>query len=417
MKIRAQIALLFLTCLLITPTGLLAQDNPFGEDQVIENTGDADNPFAVQKTVEEFSIDRSWVNVRKGPGTNNSKVGCLPRGSKGRKIAEKDGWYKIEFENGLTGWVYAKLLKKEENVPQEPEDDSSRIIAENEKQFERWERHLGEDLLDYDRFPWYWKLKRASNEYNEGKYEEALKLAKSSSGNPYESAFLQAKCYAKLGEHEKAAKILSILEKYLEDMVMVKKLDKMSAPYIDEPIVFKFGGFDDIKTYKAKKANGNRVGLNSGEYYDKFVNIKTWKWRSKSAYQEFQKIGGIDCSGFVQMMQKEAFKEAGVKYPITSGRTSTRGLWSEKYTVAINPGHTPPPPPDIRPGDMILLDYGHNRYGHSMIYRGTDSNGNIRVIQMGDTAQEAILSPEKYKYFKGAYRMKGMDQVREALTA
>ncbi|MFZ5951144.1 MAG: NlpC/P60 family protein, partial [Candidatus Rifleibacteriota bacterium] len=148
-----------------------------------------------------------------------------------------------------------------------------------------------------------------------------------------------------------------------------------------------------------------------------YVDIKTWKWRSKDAYQKFEKIGGIDCSGFVQRVQQQAFKKAGIKYPITQGRTSTSGLWSKKYTDEINPGVKPPPPPDIRPGDMILLDYGHNRYGHSMIYKGKDAAGNLIVIQMGATAEEAILPAHKYQYYKGTYRMKGMDQVRKNLTA
>ncbi|MDD3148743.1 MAG: hypothetical protein PHD82_15720, partial [Candidatus Riflebacteria bacterium] len=118
-----------------------------------------------------------------------------------------------------------------------------------------------------------------------------------------------------------------------------------------------------------------------------------------------------------QMVQKEAYAKAGVKYPITSGRTSTSGLWSQQYTDSINPGVKPPPPPDIRPGDMILLDYGHNRYGHSMIYKGTDSQGNILVMQMGDTAEISVLSPHKYEFYKGTYRMNGMDKVRKAMTA
>jgi hypothetical protein len=66
---------------------------------------------------------------------------------------------------------------------------------------------------------------------------------------------------------------------------------------------------------------------------------------------------------------------------------------------------------------MILLDYGHNRYGHSMIFRGVDAQGNILVTQMGDTAEQAILSPEKFEFYKGTYRMKGMDQVRQRLLA
>lgn len=197
---------------------------------------------------------------------------------------------------------------------------------------------------------------------------------------------------------------------------MVRILDAKAQPYIDEGVVFKFGGFDSVKSYQAKKAAGNRLGLNSDEYYEDFVDINTWKWRSAAAAKEFNTIAGLDCSGYVQRVQQDLFRAAGVSYPI-SGRTSTSGLWSGQFTTSVNPGVKPPPPPDIRPGDMILLDYGHNRYGHSMIYRGVDAKGNILVTQMGDTAEQHILPAEKFQFYKGTFRMKGMDQVRQKLLA
>lgn len=405
------------------PSLVCAQNNPFDESTQVSNPQTSDDPFAVDSvaaTASEYEIDGSWVNVRSGPGTGNAVLKTLPRGSKGRKLEEKNGWSKVDFGNGLIGWVSNKYLAKTSGpaqnntaTPVTPAAPSAYV----DKQIERWERHLGNGLLDFSRFPWYWRLNRANKAFNKGDYEKALSLARASSGNPLEAAFMQAKCLAKLGQTEKAEKFLKILEKRFEDIVVTKKLDQISAPYINEPIVFKFGGFDDIDTYRKKKAAGNPVGLESKDYYEKYVDINTWKWRSNSAYKEFQKIGGIDCSGFVQQVQKEAFGKAGVKYPITQGRTSTSGLWSQKYTDEVNPGVKPPPPPDIRPGDMILLDYGHNRFGHSMIYKGKDSAGNIIVIQMGDTAQEAVLPAHKYQYYKGTYRMKGMDEVRKNLTA
>jgi hypothetical protein len=409
--------LLIIGLIALNPGLVLGQSNPFDESNQVTNPQAVESPFSVESTtnVAEFEIDGSWVNIRTGPGTNNSVIKTLPRGTKGKKLEERDGWSKIDFGDGLVGWVYNKLLAKVESAqaPQIQTADNTWL----DNQFERWDRHLGEDLLDYSKFPWWWRLSRAERAFKKGNYKSAYELARKASGNTLESAYMQAKCLAKMGKTEKAEKIMQILEKYFEDIVVTKKLENISKPYIDEPIVFKFGGFDDIDTYKNKKQDGNRLGLNSDEYYEKFVNIKTWKWRSKDAYNEFQKIGGIDCSGFVQRIQKEAFEKAGVKYPITTGRTSTRGLWSQKYTDEVNPGVKPPPPPDIRPGDMILLDYGHNRYGHSMIYKGRDGQGNIIVIQMGDTAQEAILPAHKYQYYKGTYRMKGMDQVRKSLTA
>ncbi len=408
-------SIILLFCIFSWQPLLLAQNNPFDENNEISNPQTSDDPFTVESSADTFSIDGSWVNVRSGPGIRNRVLDTLPRGTQGRKLEEKNGWSKIDFGNGLTGWVYNELLAKVEPPASAPPEEQHSDYAQ--QQISRWEKHLGDGLLDYSRFPWWWRLKRANNAFNKGKYEKALKLARKASGNPVEAAFMQAKCLAKLGQTAAAENILKRLEKPLEDMVMTRKLDEISQPYIDEPIVFKFGGYDDISTYREKKAANKRLGLESSEYYEKFVDINTWKWRSKSAYKEFQQIGGIDCSGFVQRVQEEAFKKAGARYPITKGRTSTSGLWSKKYTNEVNPGVKPPPPPDIRPGDMILLDYGHNRYGHSMIYKGTDSQGNIRVIQMGDTAQEAILPAHKYQYYKGTYRMKGMDQVRETLTA
>lgn len=394
---------------------LCAQNNPFEVQNVT-----ATQAGVGQTGGDSFEINGTWVNVRSGPGTGNAVLKTLPRGTSGVRVAEKNGWYQIDFGNGLTGWVRADLVSKvsgQQATTGTTAPANSRVAAANAVQFDRWQRHLGKDLLDFGRFPWYWKLNRANKAFQKGDYQDAYDLARSSSGNPLESAYMQAMCLDKMGQHDKAARILATLEKHLEDMVFTRKLEALADPYIKEPIVFKFGGFDDIDTYRKKKADGNALGLESSVYYKDYVDIKTWKWRSNEAYKEFQKIGGIDCSGFVQMIQKDAYAAAGVKYPITSGRTSTSGLWSQKYTTSVNPGVKPPPPPDIRPGDMILLDYGHNRYGHSMIYKGTDSQGNILVMQMGNTAEVSVLPAHKYEFYKGTYRMNGMDKVRKAMTA
>lgn len=420
---------IYLTIVLVFLLGLsnsvFAQNNPFGEDTAVSNPQSSDSPFAVGTSdntaaeITEMEINGSMVNVRRGPGTNNAVLKTLPRGSKGRMLRERDGWFEIDFGNGLTGWVKGTLLNRVTSggaqTPSQPAN--SRVATENARQIARWERHLGRDLLDFTRFPWYWRLNRAQKAFEKGNFREALELAQNSSGNPLEQAFMMAKCYDKLGENDKAERLLKLLEPRFEDIVFTRKLEAIAEPYINEPVVFKFGGFDDIDTYRKKKAAGNRIGLESSEYYEKYVDIRTWKWRSNQAYKDFEKIAGIDCSGFVQMLQKNAFADAGVKYPITSGRTSTSGLWSQKFTKEINPGVKPPPPPDIRPGDMILLDYGHNRYGHSMIYKGKDAQGNIIVMQMGATAETNILPAHKFEFYKGTYRMNGMDQVRKALTA
>jgi hypothetical protein len=392
-----------------------AQSNPYGDDATVTNPTSVAGTSAVADGGAVVAIDRAWVNVRSGPGVDFKILNTLARGSKGTVIQEKNGWYLVQFVNGTKGWVRGDLTTGAGSVvPPVPSTENAKAYLE--KEFERWDRHLGASLLDFSRFPWYWKLGRARRAFDRGDWKAAYELAAADTSNPIPARYLMAKALYQLGQHDEARRILKTIEKPMQDMAFLQVIDKISRPYIDEPVVFKFGGFDTLDQYRDKKDKDQRLGLESSEYYDRFVDINTWKWKSNSAYQEFQKIGGLDCSGYVQRLQMEAFAKAGVKFPI-AGRTSVSGFVKSEYSTPINPGYKPPPPPDIRPGDMILLDYGHNRYGHSMIYRGKDAAGNIRVTMMGNTAVEGILAPEKIPFYKGTYRMNGMDKVREALTA
>lgn len=406
---------LFSLFLMFSGTMAWAQGNPYGEDQTITNTNDVPTGRINVGVPSAVAIDRDWVNVRQGPGTDYKVLKTFQRGTQGTIIGEKSGWYLIQFNNGTKGWIRGDLVVEKEDVqPTPPPDTGDKSYLA--KSFDRWDRHLGNSLLDFKKFPWWWKMHWANSAYQNGDWEKAYNLAMKDTSSPLQARYLMAKCLFQMGKYSEAKRLFKTIEKTLEDAAFLQVMDDFAKPYIEEPVVFKFGGFDSVKEYKEKKAAGNRVGLNSDEYYKKFVDINTWKWKSKGAYNEFQKIGGIDCSGFVQKLQKEAFDQAGVKYPI-SGRTSASGLAKSQFTKEINPGYKPPPPPDIRPGDMIILDYGHNRYGHSMIYRGKDAAGNIRVLVMGDTAVEGILAPEKVQFYKGTFRMQGMDKVREQLTA
>jgi len=400
----AAIALMF-AC-----SSLHAQTSPFGgsQVQVTSSSSDASGGRGV------VSIGESWVNVRSGPGTNNAILKTLPRGSVGYVVAEKNGWNQVIFGNGLKGWVRADLLADGSGISPLPATSADKAALD--KSFARWDKHLSKTVLDYSGIHTYYKLGRAWAAYQKGDWQKAYELAQDDASNPLRAKYLMAKSLYQLGKYAEAKAQLAKIERTLEDEAFSQVIDAATRPYIDEPVYFKFGGFDDVATYRKKKANGNRIGLESSEYYEDFVDISTWKWKSNAAYAEFQKIGGIDCSGFVQRVQMDTFKQAGVSWPI-QGRTSAGGLSSSAYSKEINPGFRPPPPPDARVGDMILFDYGHNRYGHSAIYRGTDVNGNIHVVMMGDVPYNCILPAEKIQYYKGTYRMKGMDDVRKKLTA
>lgn len=363
---------------------------------------------------DEVAIGQAWVNVRKGPGTNNAVLATYPRGTKGTRLDEKNGWTLVKFANGTTGWVRSDLLGSSTStaLPSSGTQDKAAL----EKSFARWERHLGNDALDFEKVPSRWQLGKAWKAFQDGDFKSAFVLAQQDTSNPLMARYLMVKSLYNLGMYAEAKKMLGTIERALEDTVMLKIIDNTAQPWIDEKVPFKFGGFDSLAQFRYKRVKDARMGLNSGEYYEKYVDINTWKWRSDAAYQEYEKIAGIDCSGFIQRLGQDMFEDAKVSWPIP-GRTSTSGLWSQKYTKEVNPGYRPPPPPDIRPGDLILLDYGHNRYGHTMMYRGVDAAGNIRVVMMGDTPVETILTPEKIESYKGTYRFNGMDKVRARLTA
>ncbi|MBF0410519.1 MAG: SH3 domain-containing protein [Candidatus Riflebacteria bacterium] len=386
--------------------------NPFQENRQTVVTG-----FGLRtEQTSTVSISEAWVNIRSGPGMKNGVIKVLPRGSKGEVIGMKSGWKLVRFDNGVTGWIYGNLLTTSAIPEYNNNSSDQNVISSLSSSFSRWERLLGSTKLNLDRFGNWWRIGRANNHYKRGDYQKAYDLAMSDSGNPLEAAYLQAKCLYKLGKYNEAREKLARIEPQLEDAAFVEKIDKITKPYIDEPIVFKFGGYDTIEQFRKKKANGARVGLESEEYYEKMVDIKTWKWKSAAAKKEFDSIAGIDCSGFVQRVQQELYADAAVKWPIPS-RTSAAGFWSKSVSDEVNPGYRPPPPPGIRSGDIIGFDYGHNLYHHSMIFRGLDSKGNIKVVMMGDVPIEKTLTENDLENYKGTFRLKGMDKVRSLLTA
>ncbi|WP_052360612.1 peptidoglycan-binding protein [Oceanobacillus manasiensis] len=55
--------------------------------------------------IENGEVTANLLNVRSGPGTSNSIVGSLPKGTKVNIKSDLDGWYQIDFNHG--DWVIA----------------------------------------------------------------------------------------------------------------------------------------------------------------------------------------------------------------------------------------------------------------------------------------------------------------------
>ncbi|MBQ9394629.1 MAG: SH3 domain-containing protein [Proteobacteria bacterium] len=52
------------------------------------------------------------LNVRTGPGTSYDKIDSLKNGDRVTVLEEKDGWYRISYNNGKEGWISAQYTYK-----------------------------------------------------------------------------------------------------------------------------------------------------------------------------------------------------------------------------------------------------------------------------------------------------------------
>ncbi|CEN77693.1 SH3 domain-containing protein [Paraclostridium sordellii] len=99
------------------------------------------NVYAAEKEV--VKVDK--LNVRKGPSTDNEKIGSLDRGMVVEILESNNGWNKVKLANGEEGWVSADYTTKEKgsvtadklNVRKGPSIDNDKIGSlENGKTIE-----------------------------------------------------------------------------------------------------------------------------------------------------------------------------------------------------------------------------------------------------------------------------------------
>ncbi len=73
--------------------------NSDGNNSHVVNSSDITN-----NSIQEAIITGNNVNVRKGPGTNNSVIKQVNKGQKGTILDKSGEWFKVKFKD-MTGWV------------------------------------------------------------------------------------------------------------------------------------------------------------------------------------------------------------------------------------------------------------------------------------------------------------------------
>lgn len=70
-------------------------------------------PTATPKNEKQIKIKDSevgFLRVRSEPKTDSSEVGKVNPGASFKVLEEKDGWFRIDYEPGKTGWVFGEYV-------------------------------------------------------------------------------------------------------------------------------------------------------------------------------------------------------------------------------------------------------------------------------------------------------------------
>jgi uncharacterized protein (TIGR02594 family) len=70
------------------------------------------------KPADTLIITAESLNVREGPGTQHPTVGVLAKGARVRRLESSPGWYRVQGEDGLTGWISDKFAAPAEDAPE-----------------------------------------------------------------------------------------------------------------------------------------------------------------------------------------------------------------------------------------------------------------------------------------------------------
>eukprot|EP01156_Anaeramoeba_ignava_P001140 Anaeramoba_ignava/a123869_33.p1 GENE.a123869_33~~a123869_33.p1 ORF type:complete len:110 (+),score=11.70 a123869_33:211-540(+) len=76
----------------------------------------------------------SYINVRKEGKFNSSTVGKKLRGDTYTILFEENNWVKVQFEDGLIGWIYKTLVERRgDKLEQEKKKKEEKSIKKSEK--------------------------------------------------------------------------------------------------------------------------------------------------------------------------------------------------------------------------------------------------------------------------------------------
>ncbi|WP_243157386.1 HNH/ENDO VII family nuclease [Clostridium perfringens] len=135
-----------------------------GSGQLISDTGDISSSEVTYIAVGKVINVQSFLNVRKGPGTEYDSIGQLYQGNKVSIVAKDRDWYKIKYDSDY-GFVNKKfiniLVSSEENIKDNDVEEKKNLNVTPDKLFKTITMNKNGFDIEYE-----WKLMDHDNRYH-----------------------------------------------------------------------------------------------------------------------------------------------------------------------------------------------------------------------------------------------------------
>jgi hypothetical protein len=135
-----------------------------GSGQLISDTGDISSSEITYIAVGKVINVQSFLNVRKGPGTEYDSIGQLYQGNKVSIVAKDRDWYKIKYDSDY-GFVNKKfiniLVSSEENIKDNDVEEKKNLNVTPDKLFKTITMNKNGFDIEYE-----WKLMDHDNRYH-----------------------------------------------------------------------------------------------------------------------------------------------------------------------------------------------------------------------------------------------------------
>ncbi|MBA4293068.1 hypothetical protein C0431_08855 [bacterium] len=340
-----------------------------------------------QKAQKTATVAKTDVIVRSGPGTSYDRVAKVDKGRSAEILESRNGWYKLKFSGGTTGWIRADMLsvaapkaaakpaakppakpavkpaekpvvKPAEGLPETPEAQPTKIVISNVAEEKPVEKPI----------------------------EKAPEPAKAA---PLKIEIKGNDVNIRKEPNTKAARVVQVDKGRVAD-VLAKKDGWFKVKFQHGTIGWVHGDFvkptsasakDPVKPAPAKKTSTPKLSGAAASLIDTAKDQIGVRYRYGGTSRS-----GFDCSGFVQFV----FAKHGVKLPRTSLSQSGVGAKVAKSDLIV--------------GDLVFFVTRGSRVSHVGIYIGDGKF--IHASSGGGRVRIDALSTSYYaKRYAGARRV------------